>query len=66
MKAIDPVIVSSISELFINLSAGWFAAAFISPNFSRKKKAEKLYYLTLNVIFATVCLIIAIYLKKLK
>jgi len=52
------------SEFLINLAAGWFGAVFITPNFSKKKKWEKVWVLIVNLGFATLCLWLASYLRS--
>ena len=52
-----------ISDLFVNLSAGWFGAVFIVPNFSKKKGSERFLVLISNLAASILCLIIAFELK---
>lgn len=54
-----------LSELFVNLSAGWYGAAVIIPATSDKPAATDLGILTVNVIFGTVFLIIAYKLRRI-
>lgn len=61
----DPAWSSIISELFIDLAAGWFGAVFIVPNFSEKRGLEKIIVLTLNIILGIVCLEFAFLARKL-
>ena len=39
-----------LSELFVNLAAGWLAALIIVPNFTEKKRVEKLIILTGDIL----------------
>lgn len=67
MKRIDSVALSVISELFVNLSAGWFLAAFVVPNSSEKLSlAARLGLLTVDLILGIVCLVIALRLRRLE
>ena len=56
---------SGISDWLINLSAGWFAAAFIVPSVGRKPAKVNWLILTVNVIFAILFLFEAIQLRRL-
>lgn len=62
---LEPIWLSAISDLFINLSAGWLAAAFITPNFSRKKGASKFVALTFDLAASILFLVTAVKLKEL-
>jgi hypothetical protein len=53
----------AISELFINLSAGWFGAAIIFPITSNKRKIKKL-ALILNIFFGIFALVIAVVIRS--
>ncbi len=57
----NPVILSVISDLLINLSAGWLAAAVIIP--FGLKRPKRLRALTLNFTIAIVFLVLAIKLR---
>lgn len=59
----DSILLISFSDLFVNLSAGWFGAAFIIPIKirSRKKRIEAL---LLNMTFGIVYLALAIVLRS--
>ena len=61
--SINPAWSSVVSDLFVNLSAGWFGAAFIVPNFSNVKGAKRLVMLTGDLVFAIVSLLIASWLR---
>lgn len=54
-----------LSDLMINLAAGWLGAAFITPNFSRKAKKEKIFILTTNLALGIFCVVVAIVIRKL-
>jgi len=53
-----------LSDLFVNLSAGWFGAAFIIPVFSDKPISVNLGILTTDIVLGIVFLILAFRLKK--
>lgn len=53
-----------LSELFVNLAAGWFAAAFIIPVTGKFPKKLNLWLLTNNLFLGTVSLLAAILLRK--
>jgi len=55
----------TISDLLVNLSAGWFGVVFIVPNFSKEKGLRKLLILTLDMCAAIVCLIAAFLLRSI-
>lgn len=55
---------SIASDLLINLSAGWFGAVLIVPNFSEKKGIKRVMVLTTDILFATVCLVGAYILRS--
>lgn len=62
---IDPALKNIVSDLFVNLSAGWFGAAFITPNFSQAKRSNKFLLLTVNITLGIFCLVVAYFLKTL-
>ena len=55
---------SVISDLFINLSAGWIGAAIIVPITTTKRGKISLLYLLTDVAFAILALLIAIKLRN--
>jgi hypothetical protein len=57
---IEPVFSGVISELFVNLAAGWLGVVFIVPNFLKVKGKQKWLMLITDVLFAIVCLILAV------
>lgn len=61
----SPVLRNLVSDLFVNLSAGWFGAAFITPNFSQAKRANKFLLLTVNITLGIFCLSVAYFFKTL-
>jgi hypothetical protein len=61
----DPILSSVLADLSVNLSAGWVGALVIVPNFSKERGARRLLILTVDILAAIVCLIIAFVLKKL-
>lgn len=63
--SIDPLWAVVLSDLFINLSAGWFGAALIVPAVAKKKTVINLGILLFNLIFGIVFLIIGFQLREL-
>lgn len=61
----DPNLAGVISELLVNLSAGWFAAALIVPLQAKKPKSIGFRLLTTNVGLGILALIIAFTIRKL-
>jgi len=59
VRQIDPQIGQILSDLFVNLSAGWLGAAFIVPIVSNRRGKIKLFILTANIILGILALIIA-------
>lgn len=58
------LILTILSELFVNLAAGWFAAAFIIPITSKKPKNLNFWLLTINILFGIVCLVLAFLFRR--
>lgn len=54
----------ALSDLFINLAAGWFGAALVIPITGRLPKRLNLWLLTYNASFGTLSLLIAVLLRK--
>lgn len=54
----------AVSDLFINLSAGWFGAALIVPLYTKKPKFKP-WVLTINLLLGIVALLLAIFLRNL-
>ncbi len=52
--------ITAISDLLINLSAGWFGAVIIVPNFSRQKGTKRWLILTGDLLAGIVCLAMAV------
>jgi len=44
-------IMKTLSNLSVNLSAGWFGAAFITPNFSQIIGIKEFFLLLLDIAF---------------
>ncbi|MEK7617105.1 MAG: hypothetical protein AAB414_03550 [Patescibacteria group bacterium] len=61
----DPYWFVIISNLFINLSAGWFAAALIIPATSKRTVKLNFWLFTVDILFGILCLVVAFYLGKL-
>jgi len=53
-----------LSDLFVNLSAGWFGAAVVLPATMKSLQRINLWVLTTNVVFAIVSLWVAFQLRK--
>ncbi len=58
-------ITSSISDLFINLSAGWLGAVLIISPFLSKENKLSAPLLIADILFATLSLLIAISLRNI-
>ena len=61
----DPVLTSTLSDLSVNLSAGYLGAAFITPGISRKPTAKRLMLLTTFIVTGTMWLTVAYALRKI-
>ena len=61
----DPFLFIITSDLFVNLSAGWFAAALIIPATSIKKPPLNFWLFITDFLFGILCLVIAFYLGKI-
>lgn len=57
---------SLFSDLFINLSAGWFGAALIVPTFSESTIVTNLWVLTVDLILGTLFLLLGFLFKNRK
>lgn len=64
MRKIDRVWFALISELFVNLSAGWIAAALALAFSAAQSLFLKILALTINSIIATFSLLAAYWLRK--
>lgn len=53
-----------LSELFVNLSAGWFVVVFIEPQINPPLTVEKLLALIFKLILGILSLVIAKYLRE--
>lgn len=60
----DSTFLLTLANIFDNLSAGWFGAAFIVPTFSGGPLSFNLPILIIDVVSGTVCFIIAYILRK--
>ena len=61
---IDPLFLLSASDWFINISAGWFGAAFIISALSKPPKRINLVWLTIDIVFAIFSFAIGVALKQ--
>lgn len=48
-----------LSDLFVNISAGWFAVVFIESNIESIDNRLDVFYLLLRIVSAIVALVIA-------
>lgn len=64
MRITDPLLLSILSELFVNLSAGYFGVAFITPSFSRKRKWARIGVLFNYVVYGMLLLVMAFVFRK--
>jgi len=64
MQKVDPFIFSLLSEFLVNLSAGWFAAAFVVPITTKRPRKVSIRLLTINIILSIVCLLAAYWFGK--
>ncbi|MEK7090937.1 MAG: hypothetical protein AAB887_00335 [Patescibacteria group bacterium] len=53
-----------LSDLFVNLAAGWFGAVFIVPNFSQLGLPANWLVLTIDIVLGILSLVLALRLKK--
>ncbi|OGK09540.1 hypothetical protein A2767_04030 [Candidatus Roizmanbacteria bacterium RIFCSPHIGHO2_01_FULL_35_10] len=49
---LNQAFIISLSDWLINVSAGWFGAAFIFPAFSKVSKKVNIWLLIMNIGFA--------------
>lgn len=61
---INSTLLLTASDVFTNLSAGWFGAAFIVPTFSNSPLLFNFPILITDVIFGIYCFIVAYILRK--
>lgn len=61
---LNSTLLSVLSDLFVNLSAGWFGAAFIVPVTSKISKL-KVWLLIINIGFGIMALVISVILRSL-
>lgn len=61
---LDPIFLIILSDLFVNLAAGWFGSAFILPITSRKKKFAW-WVLLMHIGFGTISLLVSYILRRL-
>lgn len=54
----------ALSGLTINLSAGWFGAVLILPNFSPVQSLADFGVLTYNLVFGSIFLVLTVLLEK--
>lgn len=61
---IDSTLLHTLANVFDNLSAGWFGAVFIVPAFSGAPPSFSFSILITDLIFGTVCFVVAYILRK--
>lgn len=54
----------ALSGLSINISAAWFANAFIGPNISLPRNTAEIFSLTLSLVLGIVFLLITVWLER--
>lgn len=64
MNTVDPAWWTLLSELSVNICAGWLGAAFIIPATSKRPRRVNLFVLTTNLLFAILFFVIAFQLRK--
>ena len=53
---LNPKFIQILSDLFVNLSAGWFGAALIIPMSSKDNEGFEWFSLVINLIFGLLSL----------
>ena len=61
---LDAVFFNTLANIFDNLSAGWFGAAFIVPAFSGRPAEFNFPILITDLVFGTVCFVVAYTVRK--
>lgn len=64
MYSLSPIWLEILSELFVNLAAGWFALVFIEPRFSSLDTFEMFLVLTAKGSLGILSLLLAKYLRE--
>ena len=59
-----PIRLNVLSQLFINLSAGWFGIVFIIPGVTKLETFDDFLWLTKNVLLGILALLIAMILSE--
>lgn len=62
---IDSTFLLTLANIFDNLSAGWFGTAIIIPVSNASLSNINLIALTVDVVFGTLCFVIAYKLRKI-
>ena len=65
-KRLTPTRLLIFSELFVNLSAGWIGVVLITPGFGLLTELKIWFVLTKDILFAILCLLVAIRLREMK
>lgn len=60
----DTVLLSTISDLLVNLAAGWFGSIFVIVIYPQKRMKKKQLILTANLGAAILSLVVAYILRK--
>lgn len=64
MKTVDPIFLLVISDLFVNLSAGWIGAALILPTNLPRNRKGKVWVLIIDLGYGILILVIAYTLRS--
>lgn len=56
--SVDPVLLTVIGDVFLNLSAGWFGAAIILPGTHPRSKNQNIFLVSANFLFGSAALAI--------
>lgn len=56
---VHPILANILSDLFVNLAAGWFGTVFIIPIASERPIKERFFILTVHFGLGIFCLLIA-------
>lgn len=62
---VDPLLLTISSEVFVDLSAAWFTAVFIVPNFPGLTVPFNLLVLTMDITFGILCVGLAYKFRRL-
>lgn len=60
----ETILLTAFSDLLLNLSAGWFGAAFIIPITIVKGKKRRFWTLFINIVLGIVALSVAVIIRS--